>query len=128
MVLTIIKWKKIMNNKLLLAMSLSVASFSASSSPLFDVPLGKKCYAVYQKLVKIQETQTVTQCINKLSYAASYTESASLRIAEDDNYYSKNQLESAINALRHAQVYGCTEEDKIVEAEKELADIKAQLK
>lgn len=115
-----------MNNKLLIAISLSAISFSTSSASLFDVPLAKKCYAVYQELVTIKEAQTTNQCIEKLNRAKSSTESAALHIAEDNSNYNY-QLNDAINALRHAQVYNCTDEDKIVEAEIKLTEIKVQL-
>lgn len=116
-----------MKNNLIIALSLSALSFSAFSSPLFDVPLAKKCYAVYLRLVIIKEAQTTNQCISKLSTAINNTESAALKIAEDDSY-AKYSLESAIYALRHAQVYSCIEEDKIIEAENDLTNIKSQLK
>lgn len=116
-----------MNKTLLLALSLSAASFNAFSSPLFDVPLAKKCYAVYQELVHIEELQTTNQCINKLDIAKNNTEYAALSIAEDESYRAKNTLEYAINALRHAQVYGCPEEDRIVAAENKLAEIKVMI-
>ncbi len=114
-----------MNKTLLLAISLSAASFNTFSSPLFDVPLAKKCYAVYQELVHIAELQTTNQCVYKLDSAKTNTESAALSIAEDEEYRAGYTLTHAINALRHAQVYGCAEEDKIVAAENKLAEIKA---
>lgn len=114
-----------MYNKLLLAMSLSAVSLSAFSSSLFDVPLAKKCYAVSQELLNIKEVQTTNQCINELSTAKDNTDSAALSIAEDDSYLAKFLLEYAIKALRHAQVYGCTDEDKIVATENTLSEIKS---
>lgn len=117
-----------MNNKLLLTISLFVASFNASSTSLFDVPLAKKCYAVYQKLVQIGESQTSDKCISKLNSAQYDTESAALRIVEDDTSNAGYFLRDAIYALKHAQVFGCVDEDQIIEAEQNLADIKARLK
>ena len=117
-----------MNNKLLFAISLSAASFNTFSSPLFDVPLAKKCYAVHKELVEIEGVQTTNQCINELSRARSSAESASLSIAEEDSYRAKYSLEYAINALRHAQVYSCVDEDKIIIAENKLAEIKSLIK
>lgn len=114
-----------MNHKLLLAMSLSAFSLDASSSSLFDVPLAKKCYAVSQELLNIKEVQTSYQCINELSTAKDNTESAALSIAEDDSYSAKFLLEYAIKALKHAQVYGCADEDKIIATENKLCEIQS---
>lgn len=114
-----------MNNKLLLAISLSAACSNVFSSPLFDVPLAKKCYAVYQEVVSIEEVQTTYQCINELDTAKINIESAALSIAEDDLYPVKYFLEYAINALKHAQVYGCVDEDKIMASEIKLTEIKS---
>lgn len=73
----------------------------------------------------IAEVQTTNKCKLELSSAKSYTESAALRISEDA--YVKYELENAINALRHAQVYSCEDEESIVEAEQGLLDIKSQV-
>lgn len=116
-----------MNKKLLLAISLCTASFSASSSALFDVPLAKKCYITYQKLLTIAEAQTSDDCISELNTAKHQAKNAALEIAEDATY-SHYAVTSAINALRHAQVYGCIDEDKIAAAEQDLANILSLLK
>lgn len=74
----------------------------------------------------IAEVQTTNKCQYELSSAKSHTESAALRISEDA--FSKYELDNAINALRHAQVYSCEEEEGIVEAEQGLLEIKSQIK
>ena len=119
-----------MKNKLgiVLSISLSVVSLDASSASLFDVPLAKKCYAVYQKLAQITQAQTTERCKYQLDLATNYTESASLKIVKDDVASSTYLLEQAILPLRYAQLFSCINEDEIVEAEKELLDIKLQLK
>lgn len=117
-----------MNKKILLAISLSAASFCASSSSLFDVPLAKKCFVIYQKLVTISDAQTTAECIDVLDTAKRNTKSAALEIAVDDTYSAKYSLHYAINALKHAQVYSCIDEDKIIEEEQSLSIIQSQLK
>ena len=120
-----------MIKKILFATSLSVVSFCSMgsiSSMLFDVPLAKKCYAIHKELLIIGDAQTTEICKAKLNVAKSQTENAALRIAEDDNYSAKSSLDQAIYVLRHAQVYECSQEEKILAAELKLADIKASLK
>lgn len=117
-----------MIKKILFATSLAAVSFSSISSTLFDMPLAKKCYAIHKELVIIGGLQTTDVCKNKLSVAKSETEFAAMRIAEDNPNSAKNSLEIAISVLRHAQVYECSEEEKILAAELKLADIKASLK
>lgn len=114
-----------MNNKLLLAISLSAVFFNAFSSPLIDIPLAKKCYALYQEMVNIEEVQTADQCMSELSMAKNSIESAALSIAVDDFGFAKDFLDSAINALRRAQVYDCVDEYKIVPVEIKLTEIKS---
>ncbi len=116
-----------MYSKLLLAISLSATSLTAVSSSLFDVPLAKKCYAISQEIGKIKEVQTINACIDKLFYAKNESEDAAFKIAEDDKHSSENHLQHAINALRHAQVLNCVNEQKIIETELALSDIKSQL-
>jgi hypothetical protein len=116
-----------MKNKLLIALSLSVVSYTASSSILLDVPLAKKCFVIYQELLKIEEIQIYDKCKNELRSAASSTESAVLSISEDDFFESQQLISAAIKSLRHAQVYSCMHEEAIASAERKLIEIKHQV-
>ncbi|MCL9682902.1 hypothetical protein [Legionella maioricensis] len=114
-----------MNKKTILALFLSSLT-SVSNAALFDVPLAKKCYLIYERLIVIGDTQILDKCREKLQYATFQTEEAALAIA-NDQYSAIYNIDYAIQALRHAQVYSCEKEDEIVEVEKNLTSIKNQL-
>lgn len=114
-----------MNKKTILALFLSSLT-SVSNAGLFDVPLAKKCYLIYERLIVLEDTQILDKCKQKLSFAKFQTEEAALEIANDQSSAIYN-INFAIEALRHAQVYSCEKEDEIVEVEKNLTSIKNQL-
>lgn len=115
-----------MNKKLILALSFTALTCNAHSSALFDVALGKKCYAIVKSLNLIKESQTMHQCKNQLHSASSYAESAALTISVDEDY-AKYYLDDAIDALKKAQMYSCINEAGIIVEEQNLLAIKAQL-
>lgn len=114
-----------MNKKFIIALSFSALSYSVQSASLFDVPLGKKCYSIYQRLTLIEGLQTTSQCKDRLYTAKNNTEYAALKIANDESY-AMYDLDSAIAALRHAQVYSCVNEEDIAKEEQNLLLIKEQ--
>ena len=116
-----------MNYKLLIALSCTLFSFSASSSVLLNIPLAKKCYAICQQLENILLTQKTDKCKNELKSAKNNTEIAALKISEDKRSDSKKSIENAIYALMHAEVYSCTNADDIILAEKALDKIYSEV-
>lgn len=80
----------------------------------------------FERLIVLEDAQILDKCKDKLQYAKIQTEAAALGIANDESS-AKYNIDYAIAALRHAQVYSCEREEEIFEVEKNLRSIKNQL-
>lgn len=115
-------------NKLLIALSLSLASFTASSTALFDMPLAKKCDAIAQSILQLQDAQQDDWiCHTHVLSAYHQAVYAVQTIAEDNMEDADIYLKEAIFHLNYAQISQCNEADKIIAAERNLEEIRSLL-